>query len=168
LFRNKGVDKEFEYLLHWWEELFQRWPADRYRALPAGLIHGDYHGRNVVFDDDRLKGIFDFDVMTWGARAFDLSSGLLRFGRERRGSRRIRPVVGHIFLDEYSRHRSITREEHLAIGAFLAFAPDAAWFEYRQRDMGEDPAQLLRDWVRGNQELEAELAPLVREFGWDT
>lgn len=83
------------------------------------------------------------------------------FGRERRGSRRIRADVGHLFLDEYSRYQPITNEELMAIRMFMAFAPDASWFEYRQQDMGEEPAKLLRDWVAANQELEAELAVLA-------
>jgi hypothetical protein len=49
---------------------------------------------------------------------------------------------------------------------FLAFASDASWFEYRQQDMVEEPAQLLRDWMAADQGLETELAPWVAEFGW--
>ena len=122
----------------------------------------------MVFDGDELRGLFDFDVLGWGARVLDLSLGFFMFGRERRGSRRVRPSVGRLFLDEYSRYGPIPLEELAAVPAFvvLNFAPTAAWLEYRRRDVGAEPTELLRDSVAYMQELETEMARLAPEFGW--
>ncbi|NLL47055.1 MAG: phosphotransferase [Firmicutes bacterium] len=43
-----------------------------YEALPRQLIHRDFHPGNLVFQDERLVGILDFDRVRIGIRLFDL------------------------------------------------------------------------------------------------
>ena len=169
LLYGQGIETELAYLLSWWEELMRQWPVGRYRVLPAGLVHGDYHGRNMVFKGDNITGVFDFDVLGWGARVLDLSFAFLMFGRERRPRpQRIRPAVGRLFVEEYARYRPIIAEEFAAIPAFVVLnrAPTASWLEYRQRDVGADPRELVHDSLAYMRELEAEMARLAPEFGW--
>lgn len=43
-----------------------------YEALPRQLIHRDLHSGNLVFRDERVVGILDFDSVRIGIRLFDL------------------------------------------------------------------------------------------------
>jgi Ser/Thr protein kinase RdoA (MazF antagonist) len=44
-------------------------------ATVAGIIHGDFHQRNYVFDGDRV-GALDFETMLWGYYLYDLATTL--------------------------------------------------------------------------------------------
>ncbi|NMB00097.1 MAG: phosphotransferase [Firmicutes bacterium] len=43
-----------------------------YEALPRQLIHRDFHPGNLVFQQERVVGILDFDRVRMGIRLFDL------------------------------------------------------------------------------------------------
>lgn len=43
-----------------------------YEALPRQLIHRDFHPGNLVFRDEEVAGILDFDRVRIGIRVFDL------------------------------------------------------------------------------------------------
>ena len=46
--------------------------ADYYPALPKQLIHRDAHPGNMLFQDGKLTGWLDFEIMLRGPRLFDL------------------------------------------------------------------------------------------------
>jgi len=49
-------------------------------ALPAQLIHRDFHRGNVLFTGETVSGLLDFDLVHWGPRLFDVcycASGVL-------------------------------------------------------------------------------------------
>ncbi len=56
-------------LAPWWRRTAPR--------LPRGLIHGDFHGRNVLFDGDRIAAVLDFDFCAVRPRVFDLGYPLV-------------------------------------------------------------------------------------------
>jgi aminoglycoside phosphotransferase (APT) family kinase protein len=64
-----------------------QWTA-RVDALPVGWVHDDYHGRNMVFVQDEMRGLFDFDAVERGPLVIDVAYGTYSFGREARGSMR--------------------------------------------------------------------------------
>ncbi len=168
LFRSQDIGTEVEWLLAWWEDLMHAWPLERYAILPAGWIHRDYHGRNVVFVGDEIKGLFDFDLLMWAPRVHDVARGLFMFARESRGSRRVRAEAARLFFETYSQGRAFAPEELAAVPALLvmAFAPTVSWLAYRQRDEGGDPSELLRGSVGYMRELQSEMERLAPEFGW--
>jgi len=47
--------------------------SSSYRALPVGAIHGDLFRDNVMFEDGRLTGFFDFYFAGCDAYVFDIS-----------------------------------------------------------------------------------------------
>lgn len=51
--------------------LFEREFAPIYEDLPKHMIHRDFHPGNVLFKDDRLSGIVDFELTVKGIRIFD-------------------------------------------------------------------------------------------------
>lgn len=147
MFSNQGVDEELSGCRWWWGKLLEELPLDVFDRLPSGLIHRDYHGRNVVFVEDEMRGLFDFDVLTEGPFAYDIAYGIHMFGREYRGSRNIRPEFAHSFLDEYSNIRPVIRDEIEAIPSFLflAYLPEAAYYAYRKHDGDNVREMLIRD-----------------------
>lgn len=64
---------------------------NRFGALPKLVIHGDYYADNLIFREDELVGVVDFDVAhrTW--RAMELAEALIYFAVERR--RRFHHIV---------------------------------------------------------------------------
>ena len=160
IFAGAGVRTELSYLREWWRWVLAVWPLERLDALPKGRVYGDYHGRNMVFVGDELRGLFDFDDVEWGPLVFDVARGVHMFGREARGSLRIRPEVGRLFIEEYSRSRAISREERAAIPMMTAmyFPPEPRYHEYCRRQRGEDIDARLRREVATMRALRSEMA----------
>ena len=146
------------------------WPGIRIAALPCAWLHCDYHGRNMLFHGDEMTGLFDFDFVTEGPRTFDVARGIFNFGRERRGSRTIRPDFCRTFLDGYGAHSPLTPEEDRSLGfmAVLNWCPDAPFYETRLPEEGiERIAQRLRFDAVMVRAMDAEVQRLAPEFGWE-
>jgi homoserine kinase type II len=65
--------------------------------LPELVIHGDYYADNLLFCDDRIVGVVDYDLAHWAPRAVEVAEALIYFARER--SRRFRAIVYPGVLD---------------------------------------------------------------------
>jgi Ser/Thr protein kinase RdoA (MazF antagonist) len=144
----QGVEEELAFLGRWQRELVAQVPLSAFDALPTGWVHGDYHGRNMVFVGGELRGLFDFDPLFRGRYLDDIPIAAFRFGREKRASLTLRPEVARLFLDAYESIRPLTLGER---SAFVAFGP-LGWMEtaayYRMlRDDGEDWLTELRLYV---------------------
>lgn len=136
---------ELDEFAAWLDVIRAAWPLERFDALPAGLNHGDWHGRNVLFRDDAIVAVLDYDLAEPGPWALDVVDGMIHFAREARGSRIIRPAVGRAFLRAYESVRPLTREEREAMPALapLLEAPFAAYVGMAER-YGEDPLADVR------------------------
>lgn len=161
LFRDDGVEEELAFLRAWHAQLLHQWPLDRLDTLPAGWVHSDFHGRNMVFVGDELRGLFDFDPLHRGFWVEDLGHALFMFAREFRGSTRIRPDAARRFLEAYETGRTLTKAEleALPIMAVLAWAPSAPYQELHRRD-GEDTLAFFRHYVVLMRELQSEMERL--------
>ncbi len=163
MFRDDAVDEEFAFLRDWHAELLSEWPLARLDTLPAGWVHSDFHGRNMVFAGDELRGLFDFDPLHHGFWVEDVADALFMFGREFRGSRRIRPDAARAFLDAYAETRPLSSEERSAIPmmAVVAWAHVAPYHELLRRD-GEDTLAYFRHYVQLMRDLQSEMARLAQ------
>jgi homoserine kinase type II len=47
--------------------------------IPELVIHGDYHGANLVFQEHRIVGIVDYDLAHWCARAMEVAEAIIAF-----------------------------------------------------------------------------------------
>jgi Ser/Thr protein kinase RdoA (MazF antagonist) len=122
LYAGSAVEEELTYVQDWWRRVLLEWPLARVDALPVGWVHGDYHGRNIVFVQDEMRGLFDFDPVNRGPLVFDVAYGTYMFGREARGSTRVRDAVARVFLDTYARERPLTIEERAAFPMMVALS----------------------------------------------
>ncbi len=161
MFRDDGVGEELAFLRAWHAELLNEWPLTRLDALPAGWVHSDFHGRNMVFVGDELRGLFDFDPLHRGVFVEDVAHALFMFGREFRGSTHIRPNAARLFLDAYNAGRRLTDKERAALPmmAVLAWAPTAPYQALHRRD-GEDTVAWFRRYVVLMRELQEEMGRL--------
>jgi homoserine kinase type II len=87
--------------------------------LPMGVIHGDLFVDNVLFLDDRLAALLDFEQASWGRLAYDLAVTVLAFGF---GRDDFRPDVTRALIDAYIAIRPPAPAERAAFGAELRFA----------------------------------------------
>jgi len=159
MYAGEGVEDELAYLRERWRELLAEWPLTRIEALPVGWLHGDYHGRNVVFAGDEICALFDFDEVERGPMVYDIALAAQRFGREGRGSLTIRPEVARHFIQEYARRRALTDEERAALPMMMTicFAPSPRNYRYCEEQRGEDIVARLRDDVANVRALQAEM-----------
>jgi Ser/Thr protein kinase RdoA (MazF antagonist) len=159
MFAGEPVEEELSYLHEWWRDVLAEWPLGRLDALPVGWVYGDYHGRNMTFAGDEMRGLFDFDDVDRGPMVYDVARGVHMFGREARGSLRIRPEPALLFIEEYARNRSLSDEERLAIPMMVAmnFPPNPSYHRYCRDRRGEDIADRLRREVASMRGLRAEM-----------
>jgi Ser/Thr protein kinase RdoA (MazF antagonist) len=118
-----------------------RLDLDACARLPTGFVHGDFHGRNLIFNQDEVAAVLDFDVVHRTVRAVDLARSVLAFARPQRGSLHARPEFAAVFLGEYQHHRPLTDPERAALPTLLAlvYTPRAEKCELLAAE-GEDPA----------------------------
>jgi len=160
MFAGVAVQDELSYLRDWWRWVLAEWPLARLDALPVGWVYGDYHGRNMVFVSDELRGLFDFDDLNRGPLVYDVARGVHMFGREARGSFRLRPEVARLFIAAYARGRALKHEERAVLPVMLAMhvPPNARYHRYCQERRGEDIEARLRREVGIMRGLRAEMA----------
>ena len=146
LLAGDGVDRELRQLEQWLDELRRALSLDALRALPRGWMHGDYHGRNLLFRGDALHALFDFDNTTKDAWALDIGHGLIAFAREFRGSNRVRPDVAATFIEGYEELRPLDAVERAAIVLLLGAdrIPLAAYARLVERFGGHRTDDLRR------------------------
>ena len=165
LFTGQDIQDELTFLYDWTRGLVREWPLERLESLPAGWVHGDYHGRNMMFVDDLLAGIFDFDVLHWGATVEDLGHAILMFGRDKRGSYSIRPDVAYLFLKEYIRHRGLSSGEIEVLPAMAVLSRTASADYYQLlADDEVDHIQAFRHDIWAMARLQEEMGKLSPIF----
>ena len=164
-FTGKGVEKELACIREYVAELIHECPSDRAAALQLSWVHGDYHGRNMVFVEDEMRGLFDFDVVHYGYRIEDIYRAIFMFGRHNWESSIIRPDIAQAFLEEYGRNTKLQQEEleALPIIATLDCVPFASYFVMLQRD-GENPVSYLRNFVNTMCTIRSEMKQLKPIF----
>ena len=59
--------------------------SNRYQDLPRLLIHGDYRFCNVVFTDNQVGGLFDWDLLQHAPRVFEVVDACSNFALDLHG-----------------------------------------------------------------------------------
>ena len=161
LFRGRGVDRELAYLAAWWDHVLAEWPTERVTRLPAGWLHGDFHGRNLIYRDDTIAAVLDFDDVDWGPYVHDVAFATVKFARTARGSLSVRDAIARVFVEAYQEVRPLSREELAALPMMMAMGhpphPQNHWYRLRR---GEDPAVRLREEHTAIERLRAEVQRL--------
>ncbi len=75
--------EELDYLEALTSQLECEFADGVYWQLPRTVVHGDWHPGNVLYDNDRICGVFDLDWASEQPRLLDLADGLFLFCGER-------------------------------------------------------------------------------------
>lgn len=144
MFADRNVTAELAFLNSWWARLMRDFPIEVVDLLPTAWVHADFHGGNLVFVDDQVTGVFDFDVVHRGYRLEDVAHATFCFAREGPSSSRIRPGWDEAFQEPFD----LTDLERAALPAFIVAtqARNAARYRIRERE-GGDAAAVLRQHV---------------------
>jgi len=159
---------DLAFFSEWRRAAAHAWPAERLSALPEAWLHCDYHGRNMLFQGDALAGLFDFDFVVRGTRAYDVGRGVFSFGRESRGLTNLRMEFCRAFLEGFESEQQLTDEERrsLAYMAVLNWVPETP-FDAARHGEHEDAGARFRWCVKAIRVIRAEMNRLAPAFGWD-
>jgi Ser/Thr protein kinase RdoA (MazF antagonist) len=154
------------YLLFVAESVAEELPDELYWSLPMAIVHGDYHSGNLLFDGDRVAGIFDFDWVSHQPRMADITDGLIFFAGRRDSPldpADIRSLTQPFTLDwprmrrfmaGYQRVLRVEEDELAALPAFIR----ARWLYMR--------VDAMRRKVPDAEKLEFLLSGVLRPLRW--
>jgi homoserine kinase type II len=97
-----------------------------YRSLPRGPVHADLFRDNVMFEDGRLTGFFDFYFAGCDTFLFDIGVCLNDWCIDLVSGSQDRPRAG-AFMDAYQRVRPLTAQERTLLPALQRAAALRFW-----------------------------------------
>jgi homoserine kinase type II len=75
----------------------------RHAELPQLVIHGDYHAGNLLFEEDRIVGLVDYDKARWQPRVVELAEVLIYFASPWPGHLKHLVYSGFLEWDKFMR-----------------------------------------------------------------
>jgi homoserine kinase type II len=98
----------------------------RHGTLPRLVIHGDYYAGNLLFQDDEIVGVVDYDNANWQPRVVEVAEALIYFAS---------PQPGHL--------------KHLVYPGFLDWKPFARFLQGYARlvTLDGDEVRALPDYI---------------------
>lgn len=95
-------------------------------TLPHLVIHGDYYADNLLFRDDQIVGVVDYDNASWQPRVAELAEALIYFASRRPGQLKHLVYPGFLewkpftrFLQGYARLVSLDEDEVRALPDYI-------------------------------------------------
>ncbi len=86
-------------------------------------VHGDLHPLNVIFNGGRTEAILDFDGLSHGALAYDVSFACFRFamygGKDSMADMKTAAARARVFLGAYEAKNPLDKEERRLIGHYF-------------------------------------------------
>lgn len=129
-----------------WTRARAELPAADYLALPRRITHGEYVSSNVLYGDDGVLAVIDWDAVQLRPRVSDVARGALFFARRARGGIEVFEDLVPAFLRRATESAPLSDAESAALIPFLEcyFLPSPAYL----RQLAEhDPAMLT--WYLG-------------------
>jgi Ser/Thr protein kinase RdoA (MazF antagonist) len=147
-------------------------------ALPHLVIHGDYYAGNLLFDDDRIVGVVDYDKARWQPRVVELAEVLIYFASPRPGHLKHLVYPGTLqwepftrFLHYYARVVALEEREARALPDFIR----CIWLSISLQRLLEKTEQIcptealeavhevlaLGNWARANAQRMTEVGLLL-------
>ncbi|EEM69047.1 MULTISPECIES: phosphotransferase [Bacillus cereus group] len=85
--------------------------ADKYKELPMVFTHGDFHCTNLIYEQNTLVSVLDFDTAEIRPRVYDLALAAYLLTRVKRGSFELDTSRTRNFIHNYSLHNKLTQNE---------------------------------------------------------
>lgn len=90
-----------------------------YKKLPLAIVHGDYHGRNLLFCQKKINGVLDLDTIGISPRIIDVAEAIFLMGRQKYGSYYTNNEIIFEFLKRYEEFFPLTNDEIEVAGLIL-------------------------------------------------
>lgn len=108
-------------MITWYSKLLQ---SDKFyfytkKQFPTSIIHGDYHGGNLLFDGKKLVNIIDWDTARINPRIYDFAKSLYLLTRNTHGCFDNNIMKMGIFIDSYTNNIKLSYEELMAVPYIL-------------------------------------------------
>ena len=148
----KGLDTKYE---HWLKERLQFLKKHLPEDLPRGLVHGDIFFDNVLFENNKIKAIIDFEEACNYYLIFDLGMGVL--GLCRTGGK-IDLNKARALIKGYEQIRSLGFPERDSLQLFIEYAAIAtSWWRFWKYNIhSPNPDLRNKHWkmVQASKEVE--------------
>lgn len=79
--------------------------------LPIQLVHGDYRAANILWHEDQIKAVLDFEEVRWGQRVNDLAWAAVHLGTRFHHWGPVTPAVHRAFLSSYITQNPLAVQE---------------------------------------------------------
>ncbi len=89
----------------------QRLPSLGEDKLATQLVHNDYRAANLLWHDDQIAAVLDFEELGWGYRLYDLTWAAIHLGTRFHHWGPVAPEVHKAFLDSYTAIHPLTATE---------------------------------------------------------
>ena len=141
--------------------------------LPHLVIHGDYYAGNLLFEDDRIVGVVDYDKVRWQPRVVELAEALIYFASPRPSHLKHLVYPGFLnwesftcFLHHYAHAVTLDESEAHTLPDYVR----CIWLQIslqRLLEKGSRPPEALEalrealdlgDWARANAQQIIEIA----------
>lgn len=93
--------------------------VEQYTQFPKAIVHGDFHGKNIIFKDRKLQGIIDFDTIGISARLVDFVEAIFFIGRKNYGQYCFDYKKIYELYKCYLRDNQLTRDEIVKANSIL-------------------------------------------------
>jgi len=85
------------------------------------LVHGDYRAANILWQDDRIAAVLDFEESRWGYRVNDLAWAAVHLGTRYHNWGPVSAAVHEAFLGSYRAVQPLTATEEAWLPALLTW-----------------------------------------------
>lgn len=85
----------------------------------GSIIHGDYHGGNIIINNERISAIIDWDTSCLGSRIEDLAKGIYMLARKKHGEFELNEELAIELLSFYNNLAPISLDEMEMIPLYL-------------------------------------------------
>lgn len=113
----------------------------------TGLIHGDWHGGNLMFQGEELRAIIDLEFAGDGCYLEDLAYGISNLCVRTTTQVEKLQTRTNIVLDNYQRYRSLSFHEEAALH-YAVGVKHIATVSYQIQQQGEVAGYRAAEWMR--------------------
>jgi homoserine kinase type II len=90
-------------------------------ALTTQLVHGDYRAANILWDEDRISAVLDFEELRWGYRVNDLAWAAVHLGTRYHNWGPVAAATQEAFLNSYQSIHPLTATEEYWLPVLLTW-----------------------------------------------
>lgn len=85
----------------------------------TSIVHGDFHGGNLIFDDRKLVAVIDWDTAKIQPIIYDFAKGMYLLSRKEHGNFEINSSAIKLFINTYTKHIELNNIEWNVIPLLL-------------------------------------------------